>query len=294
MEETKFPATTWTIWSLNGESFSGAGEHNPEGEARPLQWLKSLSRPGALLPDVLCLQDFRGSLVEHLTLLPHFHFAPMTRHRIGGVQELLGICIASRWPITAVDIHYTWGDGVVRQLEGVDENNKRMQPTDVADRLILRTQNRVVIACTIRKPGASDSLRIATHHGLWVRDGVPTTEQRESTRSLCSFLAEQAKTHGGLVYLADFNPDKDGEVLRAYVESGAHDWLPTEIVTTLAAHHPLAALDIRSDCIMTWPNELREPAYAIADVHTDAAPGSDHLMLCCTARSPSSAPAPTG
>ena len=270
-----------TIWTLNGEGFGAIGQGE---DAQPLRWLKGLARPEAVLPDVLCLQDFRGSLVKYLTRLPHYHFAPMTKHKIGGEPELLGICIASRWPITQVDIHTTWGDGLVRELEGVDENNKRIEPGDVADRLVLNTQNRVAIACTVQRPGEAESLRIATHHGLWARDGVPTEEQRQSTRSLCGFLAEQARMHGGLVYAADFNPDKDGEVLRAYAESGARDWLPPDIATTLAARHPNAGLNIRSDCMMTWPNELGESTYDIGEVHTDDAPGSDHLMLCGSVR----------
>jgi predicted amidohydrolase YtcJ len=37
-----------------------------------------------------------------------------------------------------VEIHHTWGDGMVRDLLGVGEDHKRIGPSDIADRLIHR------------------------------------------------------------------------------------------------------------------------------------------------------------
>jgi hypothetical protein len=269
------------VWSLNGERFAGRTANEIPSTVR---WLKGLSLPNAVLPDILCLQDFRSSMIPLLSPLPYFSFAPMTNQMFWGTRESLGICIASRWPIDDIDLHHTWGDGVVRDLEGVGEDNQRIKPNEVADTLILRTQNRVAIACSVRRAGDKKSLRIATHHGFWVRDGTPTTQQMESTASICGFLAEQGRRYGGLLYAADYNPDKEGKVFHIYQQYGGRDCLPPEIMTTLAAHHPAASLGIRSDCIMLWPDREGVYRHAVENIHLDATPGSDHNMLCCTAK----------
>jgi hypothetical protein len=269
------------LWSLNGERFAG---DTPYDEPPTVAWLKSLSRPNATVPDVLCLQDFRVSMLQHLNPLPYFSFVPMTRHPFWGAREMLGICIASRWPLSKIDISYTWGDGVVRDLEGVDEDHNRIQPSELADQLVLQTQNRVAIACNVQRSADAEPTRVATHHGLWVRDGIPTPQQMASTAAVCDFLAQQGRKYGGLVYAADHNPDKNGCVLEMYNKSGGRDALPPEIATTLAPHHPAAHLGIRSDCVMTWPDAQGTYPYAINDVTLDTSPGSDHAMLCCTIR----------
>ena len=269
------------MWSLNGERFAGRTAH----EIPPtVTWLKGLSTPGAILPDVLCLQDVRSSMLPLLSPLPCFSFVPMTNQKFWGTRESLGICIASRWPISEIDIHYTWGDGIVRDLEGVGDDNERIKPVELADALILRTQNRAVVACSVHRPGGGRPLRVATHHGFWVRDGIPSAQQMESTTCVCNFLAEQGRRHGGLVYAADYNPDKEGRVLRVYRQSGGRDCLPTEIQTTLAAHHPAARLGIRSDSIMLWPDAEGQYRHAVDDVHLVTTPRSDHNMLCCTVK----------
>jgi hypothetical protein len=265
-----------SLWSLNGARFAGESR---EETPQTLQWLKGLSEPGAELPDVLCLQDFRVSLVHHLRPLPYFCFVPMTNHRYFGERELLGICIASRWPMTHIDVQHTWGDGTVHDLEGVDERNERIKPDALSDELVLRTQNRVAIACTVCRPGDSSGVRVATHHGFWTRDGVVSQDQLDSTRSVVKFLAEQGRRYGGLVYLADYNPDKEGQVYRMYRTAGAVDCLPTTFATTLASDHPAERLGIKSDCIMLWPDVEGRYSYAVRDVTLDSSPGSDHLML---------------
>jgi len=279
-----------SVWSLNGARFSGS---TPAEEPQPLRWLKALSQPGADLPDVLCLQDFRVSLLQHLGPLPYFHFVPMTNAMYFGQRELLGICIASRWPITAIDVVQTWGDATVKDLEGVDENNERTGDLDDSDRLVLKTQNRVGLACTVHPHGHAAGMRIATHHGFWTRNGATTDQQLLSTTRMAKFLANQGRQHGGLLYMADFNPDKAGHVYRIYRESGAKDCLPADFATTLAPEHPAAKLGIRSDCIMLWPDADGNYAYEVNQVELDGSPASDHLMLRarCAVRSTGARPA---
>lgn len=280
-EQVEKEMVSLRVWSLNGERFTG---RTPTEVPATVTWLKGLSHPDTAVPDVLCLQDFRTSMIPLLSPLPYFSFIPMTNQMFWGIRESLGICIASRWPIDEIEVHHTWGDGVVRDLEGVGEDNERTRPHDVSDALILKTQNRIAIACSVHQPNNEDPLRIATHHGFWVRDGIPTTQQMASTVSVCSFLAEQGRRYGGLLYVADYNPDKEGKVLRTYQQYGGIDCLPPQISTTLAAHHPAASLGIRSDCIMIWPDCDRRYRHAVEDIYLDATPGSDHHMVCCTVR----------
>ena len=265
-----------TVWSLNGARFAGKSR---EEEAQPLRWLRSLSDSNADVPDVLCLQDFRVSLVSALRALPYFCFVPMTNGWFFGRRELLGLCIASRWPINAMEVEHTWGDGQVRDLEGVDENNERKGDPLESDRLILATQNRVVVASTVMVPGWPDGVRVATHHGFWTREGALQAEQLESTKTAARFLRRQGQEYGGVLFLADFNPDKDGHVCRIYENSGAKDFLPKSIRTTLAPEHPAAGLGIRSDCVMAWPNALGEIPFQAMSVEVDPSPGSDHLLV---------------
>jgi hypothetical protein len=267
------------LWSLNGARFAG---NTRDDTPRTLQWLKALSEPGAEVPDVLCLQDFRVSLVQYLRPLPYFCFVPMTNHMFFGQRELLGICLASRWPITHIDIHHSWGDGRVYDLEGVDERNERIEPIELSDSLVLKTMNRGTVACTVLSPEYPQGVRVATHHGFWTRDGAVSADQLESTRSVTAFLAKQARRYGGVVYMADYNPDKEGKVHDIYRDSGAQDCVPVEINTTLSARHPAARLGIKSDCVMTWPNRQGQYPLLVRDVCADDSPGSDHLMLRCT------------
>jgi hypothetical protein len=85
------------LWSLNGERFAGETETS---ESQTMSWFKSLSQEGLAVPDILCLQDFRVSILQYLNSLPYFSFVPMTRHPFWGCRELLGLCVASKWPIS--------------------------------------------------------------------------------------------------------------------------------------------------------------------------------------------------
>lgn len=261
-----------TVWSLNGGRFVGK---TPAEEPQTIKWLRGLSGSRAELPDVLCLQDFRVSLLRHLRPLPHFYFAPMTNHKIWGKRELTGIVIASRLPLNQITTCYTWGDGIIRDLEGVGDDNHRIKPDDIADELVLKTEGRVAIAATV------GGFRIATHHGFWVRGGVATDEQMESTSNLCSFLSKETFSNQGLIYVADCNLDKDGKVLAKYLEHGAQDCLPQDIKTTLPDTHPAAKFGAKPDRIMVFPYGTGY-AYQVGNVTASNEPGSDHLLLKAT------------
>ncbi|QNI35686.1 hypothetical protein [Edaphobacter albus] len=263
-------------WSLNGARFAGKSR---EEEARSLRWLRSLSDSDVDVPDVLCLQDFRVSLVSSLCALPYFCFVPMTNGWFFGQRELLGLCIASRWPMNAMEVEHTWGDGQIRDLQGVDEKNARTGDPLESDRLVLATQNRVVVASTVMVPGWPHGVRVATHHGFWTRDGASQAEQLESTKTAASFLQRQGLEHDGVLFMADFNPDKEGHVCQIYRDSGAKDFLPRSIRTTLAPEHPAARLGIRSDCVMAWPNAWGKMPFKAISVYVDPSPGSDHLLI---------------
>ena len=263
-----------TVWSLNGGRFVGK---TPGEEPQALKWMKSLADPNTPIPDVLMLQDFRVSLLPYLSRLPHFHFAPMTNHLIWGKRELVGILIASQHPIKeGLRVEYTWRDGYIKDLQGVDDKNQRIKPDEVADRLVLETECRVAIVCTIRDIG------FGTTHGFWVRGGVPTEKQMRSTEILAVFLRKDACGRGGLVLAADLNVDRENRVLGILEGIGGRDWLPSDIKTTVAATNPGAQFGAKPDRIMTFLNQSGRNPYDVTDVHTDDTPGSDHLMLCAT------------
>lgn len=256
------------VWSLNCGRLVGS---TPEKVAPVLRWLKCLSGPGAELPDVLCLQDFRVSCLQYLWPLPHFHFAPMTNHLIWGKRELVGIVVASRFPIDLVEIDHTWGDGMVRDLKGVGLDNQRTKPDKEADRLVLQTENRVAIAATVRKAGPP--WRVATTHGFWVRGGVPTPEQLASTELLSAFLVRQSESYDNCIAAADWNFDKDGQALSIVATNGGRDWLPGSVKSTL----PPRRFKSRPDRPITWGKR-----YTVEDISLDFSPGSDHGMLKAT------------
>lgn len=268
------------IATLNVGRAVGATE---DEEALVLKWLKGLSAPGAAVPDVLCLQDFRVSHLAYLGPLRHFHFATMTNHRIWGKSELVGVCIASKYPLEEIEVVQTWsptGDGTICDLKGVSTDNKRIKPDEDADRLVLETEARVAITALVMAPGR-EKYRIATHHGFWVRGGVPTPEQLKSTANLRDFLFD-ASFIGGLIAAADWNFDKDGKVLEMLLDSGAKDCLPVDILTTVAPHNPGAKFGAKPDRIFMWPAREDRHAYQVQDVMLDFSPGSDHGMLCAT------------
>ncbi len=272
--------TRLTAWSLNGNRFLGK---SPGEESPALTWLKSLSEPGAIVPDVLCLQDFRVSLLQHLRPLPHFYFAPTTNHLVWGKRELKGNLIASRYPIDDISVRYTWGNGIVKDLDGVGDDNERIKPDDKADRLVLSTEDCVAMAVSVCVPKrhGGGRWRFATHRGLWVRGGVTTPEQMQNTEQVCRFLVDDAYALGGLVYLADCSLDRNGEVFGRYNVHGADDCLPPDIKTTLADNHPAARLGAKPTRVMLFPGHQGN-GYEISGVHTDGSPGANHKMLCCT------------
>lgn len=266
-----------TLWSVNGGRFVAK---TPDEEPQTLKWLQSLEDPDTPIPDVLLISDFRVSLLKHLSRLPHFHFMPMTIHRIWGKPELVGVVLASQHPIDDVRVYYTWGAGTkIEHLQGVGDDNQRIKPDYVADALVLQTEKRGLIAATIKRD--AERTRVVTGHGFWTRGGVPTPEQMQSTHATGTFLADESLRHNGLIFMADCNLDREGKVLALLKLYGAQDWLSSEVKTTLADHHPGAKFGAKPDRIFTFPgSDGDDTAYEVDNVRLDASPGSDHLMLC--------------
>ena len=269
-----------TVWSINMRRC--VEEAGPEVEAGTFKWLKTLAIPGTPIPDVLCLQDFRIELAPYLSRLPHITFAAMTDHLIWGERQLVGIAIASRHPLIHRMQEFTWGDGVIRRIEGVDDKNHRFDPKvmpDVDER-VNKTEARRIIAATVVVDGVY--YRIATTHGFWTRGGEPTAEQAYSTGRLIGHLRSDSMKYGGSVLDADLNLDKKGVTLDQLTEGGGRDCLPPEIKTTLAPTHPAAKFGAKPDRVMLWPDRAGNYAYYVLEAHMDYSPGSDHGMLCTT------------
>ena len=268
---------TLTVWLLNGARFVAK---TPNEEAHALKWLKGLSAPDTEVPDVLCLVDFPDPLQKYLGRFPHRHFEPMTNHKIWGERKHVGICIASRYPLDTIQMCWTWGDGIVRDLEGVGDDNQRIKPDAVADELVLKTENRVAIAASVMTP-SDGPWRVITHHGFWTRGGETTGQQIQSTLRLCHFLGRQADDHNGAIYAADCNFDANGMVWGLYKsKTQAHDCLPDEITTTLAPDHPAAKIGVRPDELMIIPNAGYVETYRAVMVTANNEPRSDHLLIC--------------
>ena len=141
---------TLQIGTLNCNRLLGK---SPDEPPKTVKWLEALL---ALDPplEVLCLQDLPVSAMPTIMrALPHAHFAPMTNHLIWGRREHVGIAIASLWPLDEIEVRYTWGDGVIRDLKGVDDRNERISPGEIADALVLETECRVAIAANVIRRG---------------------------------------------------------------------------------------------------------------------------------------------
>lgn len=272
-----------TVWTLNGSRFVGK---TPDEKPQTVAFLEDLAKPGAKPPDVICIQDFRKSLTPLLKRagLVHHAFCPMTDHLIWGKREEVGVILASRFKLDDVKRYTLWGNGVLKKLKGVGDDNQRIRDADgtfyEADRLVLDTEDRIVVAATVMKP-ETPGFRIATTHGFWTRGGVPTPEQRQSTADLCTFLEHDGFDHDGVILIGDLNLDKEGEVLRALEQAGARDHLPSDVATTLASHHPAAKLGLKPDRIMQFGDEWEQHRYDITGVTLHDV-GSDHLLLEAT------------
>jgi len=275
-------AQSLKVWSVNlGRCVGKIKDEEPQ----TVKWLKSLSAPGAVLPDVVFFQDFRISMLQYLVpIFPHFHFVPMTNHKIWGQREYVGICAGVRPPlqIGSIDVECTQGDGTLRDLDGVGDNNDRWTDAVLADRRVLETELRVMLGLTVYVPDGPEGalpFRFWTHHGAWVRGGETSEEQLQSTDLVCGYLVGDADFNDGLVFVADCNLDKHGKVFAKYLEAGARDHHPDGVSTTLASTHPGAKFGAKPDRVMDFPDEEGNRPYEVSNVEFDAAPGSDHLLM---------------
>lgn len=271
------------VWSINKRRDVAKAAADEE---RLLGWLRCLSSTSTKIPDVLCLQDFRVELATHLSRLPELAFAAMTDHLITSAdgtlvndRQLVGIAIASRYKLSNRFKPFTWGDGIIRPLQGVAHND-RFRADSSGDDEIDHSEARRFIAATVQY--GEEQYRIGTAHGFWVRAGVPNARQRQSTERLAEHAAADAKKHGGLVVFADWNLDKDGDVDRILRASGAREQVLPEGVRTTMSTKIGEHLGLKPDRIFQWPDAKGNYRYEVSDIYLSDAPGSDHLMLCGT------------
>ena len=227
-------------------------------------------------PDVLLLQDLPYRDLSLLEYYPHVVFAPMTNHFINGVRAVVGVAVASRYFLTDVMHHTTWGDGLLKDLQGINDKNQRHLGAK-SDVLVETSEDRVVICAKVVK--GLEEYDVATTHGMWVRDGIVNDVQRHSTKLLRGALAKEVSRRGGLVFAADMNMARGGEIYRMLGET-LRDEMPPEIENTLDPDHPYVKRGgkVVTDYVMT---ANRRTIYQVADVSLH--PGvSDHCAVSAT------------
>lgn len=230
------------------------------------------------VPDVLCIQDLPFDGLPLLERWPHVTFAPMTNHYVNGERVVVGIAMASRFFVTNVVHHTTWGNGLLKDLQGINDKNERYLGEE-SDRLVEATEDRVLVCGLVVKDGKR--YHIATTHGMWVRGGVVNDVQRKSTAALCTRLGQIGHARNGLVLAADMNMSRGGEIYQM-VTDVMKDCMPETINTTLDPDHPYAKRggSIVTDYVMMYPTSRRDP-YRVRDVRL--LPGvSDHQALFAT------------
>ncbi len=228
-------------------------------------------------PDVMCIQDLPFDGLPLLERWPHVTFAPMTNHYINGERAVVGIAIASRYFMTGIKHYTTWGDGLLKDLRGINEHNQRHLGAE-SDKLVEMTEDRVLICARVTKDREYD---IATTHGMWVRDGVVNDVQRSSTAKLVGYLRHEGYARNGLVFAADMNMSHGGEIYNM-LTGVMKDCMPADIETTLDPDHPYSKRGgkVVTDCIMTHPAPRSDP-YRVSDVGLVAGV-SDHQALIAT------------
>lgn len=249
-------------------------------QERTREYLKNLAINPESAPDVLCLQDFPFRDLGLLEWAPHIAFAPMTNHLINGERAVVGIAIASRYFMTDIAHCTTWGNGILKNLEGVDDKNRRYLGVE-SDALVEATEDRVAICATVIKDGAR--FDVATAHGMWVRGGVVNDIQRQSTGRLLHFLDKERSRRKGLVLAGDLNIGRGGEIYQMFVKKGFHDCVPDKIDNTLDPDHPSVrnGLKVVIDYIMTYGADLFGDVYSVSEVMLLSGV-SDHCALSAT------------
>lgn len=230
-------------------------------------------------PDVLCLQDFPYHDLSLLERWSHIAFAPMTNHLINGMRAVVGIVIASRYFMTNIAHCTVWGNGVLKDLQGINDRNQRYLGAK-SDRLVEETEDRVATCAMVVKDGIEYD--IATTHGMWVRDGITNDVQRQYAGDTVDFLANEATVRGGLVLAADMNFGRGGEIYSMFTNA-FRDCMPPEIDNTLDPKHPIVKKGIRvvSDYIMTHDNGIFPGVYDVTNVRLHSG-ASDHCALLAT------------
>lgn len=222
-------------------------------------------------PEVMLVQDLPFRDLPLFERWPHVAYAPMTNHLINGERAVVGIAILSRYFLAKSTHHTTWGDGVLKNLEGINEKNERHLGAE-SDRLVEKTEDRVLICAIVIKNGQCFS--VATTHGMWTRGGVTNEVQKVTAARLLRVLSSEFLFPGGSVVGGDMNFPRGGEIYQKFVECGIKDCiLPVE--TTLDPDHPLSKRGIKvvSDYFFTTGS-----CYRISDVSVDGGI-SDHCMI---------------
>lgn len=240
-------------------------------------YLKRLAVGEESRPDVMCLQDIPFRDLPLFEWAPYVTFAPMTNHLINGQRAVVGIAVASCYFMTDITHHITWGNGNLKDLQGVDCNNQRAVPTAEGDRVIDSTEDRVVICATIVKDGVE--YNIATTHGFWARGGGVNDAKRSSTIRLRDALVHEAVCRGGLVFAGDLNCARSGEIYNMLTNT-LHDCMPIEIDNTLDPDHPFVRKGgkVVNDYVMTCDIGHGSKTYDVSDV-TLRSGVSDHCAL---------------
>lgn len=248
-------------------------------QERTRAYLERVSMGTEPIPDVMCIQDIPFRDLGMFEWAPHIAFAPMTNHLINGVRAVVGIAIVSRYFMTDI-AHYTvWGDGKLKDIKGVNDQNQRRFPTAENDEVINSTEDRVVVCATVCKDGME--YNIATTHGMWVRDGVTNDVQRQCMTRLRNTLIGESYRRRGMVLAGDMNFNRGGEVYKMFTLDW-NDCVPFEVDNTLDPDHPVVRKGIKvvTDYVMTHKGHNCDN-YTVTDVRLQAGV-SDHCVLSAT------------
>jgi len=159
--------------------------------------------------DVICLQDVPSYVIEKPEFgrrWPVQHFAPMTKHLMGGARVPVGIGIFSTHPFQSTSAHAYVGNVLpVLDLDGVTVSSAgNAAPHDLT--LVRATESRLAIFAEVAV--GEVVFKIGTTHGVWVPGGKVDDHQRKSMARLHEIMQDQ----GGMVMMGDFNATRGGEI----------------------------------------------------------------------------------
>ena len=238
---------------------------------------------GGKMPDVIMVQDVpERDLAFFQSCWPHIAFAPMTNHLINGERAVVGIAMCSRYPISNIVKHTYWGDGTLKDLQGINEKNERYLGEE-SDRLVEATEDRVLIVATVSKEGVD--YQLATTHGMWTRGGVCNDVQLECIGKLSQLLDDEHRWSGrkSVVFVGDINAGRGTEGYRR-LTMRLHDCVPENVLTTLDPSHPASkrGINVVTDFFMT-PQDNFGSLYDVIDFRMDEG-ASDHKVISATVR----------